>query len=107
MFVCLSVSVFYLGFNITCRPINLLRLHIRHDALSHDTKVGNHATFYTPVFRRDVLWYGDVRPSVRLSVRVRGGKFFNFRLFIEFFIHEVNKTSKFWILVPYLYNTYQ
>ena len=21
--------------------------------------------FYTPVFRRDVLWYGDVRPSVR------------------------------------------
>ena len=26
-------------------------------------------TFYTPVFRRDVLWYGDVRPSVRVSVR--------------------------------------
>ena len=25
--------------------------------------------FYTPVFRRDVLWYGDVRPSVRVSVR--------------------------------------
>ena len=24
-------------------------------------------TFYTPVFRRDVLWYGDVRPSVRPS----------------------------------------
>ena len=23
--------------------------------------------FYTPVFRRDVLWYGDVRPSVRPS----------------------------------------
>ena len=35
------------------------------------------SSFYTPVFRRDVLWYGDVRPSgspsdspsVRLSVR--------------------------------------
>ena len=26
-------------------------------------------TFYTPVFRRDVLWYGDVRPSVHPSVR--------------------------------------
>ena len=26
--------------------------------------------FYTPVFRRDVLWYGDVRPSVRVSVRL-------------------------------------
>ena len=30
--------------------------------------------FYTPVFRRDVLWYGDVRPSgsqsIRPSVRV-------------------------------------
>ena len=25
-------------------------------------------TFYTPVFRWDVLWYGDVRPSVRDSV---------------------------------------
>ena len=29
----------------------------------------SYAPFYTPVFRRDVLWYGDVRPSVRLSVR--------------------------------------
>ena len=29
-----------------------------------------HVNFYTPVFRRDVLWYGDVRPSVRPSVRV-------------------------------------
>ena len=30
-------------------------------------------SFYTPVFRRDVLWYGDVcpsgSPSIRLSVR--------------------------------------
>ena len=26
-------------------------------------------SFYTPVFRRDVLWYGDVRPSVRPSFR--------------------------------------
>ena len=25
--------------------------------------------FYTPVFRRDVLWYGAVRPSVRPSTR--------------------------------------
>ena len=29
----------------------------------------HHVPFYTPVFRRDVLWYGDVRPSVRPSVR--------------------------------------
>ena len=28
--------------------------------------------FYTPVFRRDVLWYGDVRLSVHPSVRVSG-----------------------------------
>ena len=27
-----------------------------------------HSSFYTPVFRRDVLWYGAVRPSVRASV---------------------------------------
>ena len=26
--------------------------------------------FYTPVFRRDVLWYGDVHPGLRPSVRV-------------------------------------
>ena len=25
--------------------------------------------FYTPVFRRDILWYGAVRPSVHPSVR--------------------------------------
>ena len=26
-------------------------------------------SFYTPVFRRDVLWYGDVLPGLRPSVR--------------------------------------
>ena len=31
--------------------------------------IRNECLFYTPVFRRDVLWYGDVRPSVRVSVR--------------------------------------
>ena len=31
------------------------------------TRVG--CNFYTPVFRRDVLWYGDVRPSVRPGLR--------------------------------------
>ena len=29
-------------------------------------------SFYTPVFRRDVLWYGDVRPGLRPSVRPSG-----------------------------------
>ena len=32
------------------------------------SKVNLHI-FYTPVFRRDVLWYGDVRPSGSPSVR--------------------------------------
>ena len=35
------------------------------------------------------------------------GKFFNFRIFIEFFLHEVKKTLKFWVSGPYLYNKYQ
>ena len=35
------------------------------------------------------------------------GKFFNFRIFIEFFIHEVKKTLKFPVSGPYLYNKYQ
>ena len=28
-----------------------------------------HFAFYTPVFRRDVLWYGDVRPGLRPTLR--------------------------------------
>ena len=28
---------------------------------------GKFGAFYTPVFRRDVLWYGDVRPGLRPS----------------------------------------
>ena len=35
------------------------------DLLDQETCKG----FYTPFFRRDVLWYGAVRPSVRPSVR--------------------------------------
>ena len=27
---------------------------------------------YTPVFRRDVLWYGDVRPGLRPTLRPSG-----------------------------------
>ena len=35
------------------------------------------------------------------------GKFFNFRIFIEFFNHEVKKTLKFCVSRPYFYNKYQ
>ena len=35
------------------------------------------------------------------------GKLFNFRTFIEIFIHEVEKTLKFRVSGPYLYNRYQ
>ena len=41
------------------------------------------------------------------SFPLHGGTDFNFRIFIEFFIHEVNKALKFWISGPYLYNKYQ
>ena len=33
------------------------------------SKIIARCNFYTPVFRRDVLWYGDVRPSGSPSVR--------------------------------------
>ena len=36
-----------------------------------------------------------------------GGKFFNFRIFIEYFIHEVKKTYKFRVSGPYLDSKYQ
>ena len=42
------------------------KLTCKHFALNREITL---ITFYTPVFRRDVLWYGDVRPSVRPSVR--------------------------------------
>ena len=45
----------FLHFNL----VNILRKH--HMLLG--------SLFYTPVFRRDVLWYGDVRPSGSPSVR--------------------------------------
>ena len=35
------------------------------------------------------------------------GKFFNFRIFIEFFNHEVKKILKFLVSGPYFYNKYQ
>ena len=35
------------------------------------------------------------------------GQFFNFRIFIKLFIHEVKKTLKFWFLELYLFNKYQ
>ena len=34
--------------------------------------------FYTPVFRRDVLWYGDVRPGLRPSFRSPSAHFPHF-----------------------------
>ena len=34
----------------------------------------NVVAFYKPGFRRDVLWYGAVRPSVRPSVRLLARK---------------------------------
>ena len=41
--------------------------HIKWNIYSIDTV--SIPFYYTPVFRRDVLWYGAVRPSVRPSVR--------------------------------------
>ena len=49
--------------NAQCRCLVVHAVTFRKDCWINNT------TFYTPVFRRDVLWYGDVRPSVRVSVR--------------------------------------
>ena len=35
------------------------------------------------------------------------GQLLNFRNFVKLFIHEVKKTSKFWVSGLYLYNKYQ
>ena len=48
--------------------------------------------FYTPVFRRDVLWYGDVRPGLRPSIHpsVRLSQFSALFSFICFVILSWN-----------------
>ena len=40
--------------------------------------LGHPFYYYTPVFRRDVLWYGDVRPGLRPSVRSPSARFPHF-----------------------------
>ena len=45
--------------------------------------------FYTPVFRRDVLWYGDVRLSVRPSIRPSGPVSVRPPVFRTFLLHTL------------------
>ena len=57
------------GFNLSVIILTSLlvcpMLGCRHSLL----RLSNISRFYTPVFRRDVLWYGDVRPGLRPTVR--------------------------------------
>ena len=54
--------------SFSCSWISFYTPVFRRDVLWYGD-VRPSVDFYTPVFRRDVLWYGDVRPSVRVSVR--------------------------------------
>ena len=60
------------------------------------------STFYTPVFRRDVLWYGDVRPGLRPTLRpsVRPGLrppiFRTFLLYALTYWAEILHMTLFW-----------
>ena len=51
-----------IGYFEACAEINFGKL-------APVKRIGILLYFYTPVFRRDVLWYGAVRPSVRPFVR--------------------------------------
>ena len=44
---------------------------------------------YTSVFRRDVLWYGDVRPTLRPSVRPTLHPGLRLTVFRIFLIHAL------------------
>ena len=46
-------------------PLKFIWADMGHILLNHYSKTA----FYTPVFRRDVLWYGDVRPGLRPTLR--------------------------------------
>ena len=48
-----------------------------------------------------------IRPFFFPTAEKHVGQLFNFRIFIKLFIHEVQKTSKFWVLGLYLLNKYQ
>ena len=57
----------------------------------HPVTVAPLVNFYTPVFRRNVLWYGDVRPSVRSSVRpgLRPGLHWSVIIFCTFLLYAL------------------
>ena len=69
--------------------------------------------FYTPVFRRDVLWYGAVRPSVRPSVRLlarknidaNGGFFFKFCTQVCLGVPSINLWFVLSYLIKYAHNS--
>ena len=44
-------------------------VELRHFLCPRIEWSGAYCFYYTPVFRRDVLWYGDVRPTLRPSIR--------------------------------------
>ena len=48
--------------------------------------------FYTPVFRRDVLWYGDVCPSVRPGLRP--GLHPSVTVFRTFLLHALTDSAE-------------
>ena len=53
--------------------------------------------FYTPVFRRDVLWYGDVRPSVRPGLRP------SVTVFRTFLLHALTHWSEILCITLFFY----
>ena len=48
----------------------ILRQFLKELCLFLNLEYKKSLSFYTPVFRQDVLWYGDVRPGLRPSVRL-------------------------------------
>ena len=76
--------VIWLFIGIIAVPENNVWFNQLTAGVTNETAPETH--FYTPVFKRDVLWYGAVRPSVRPSVRLlarknidtNGGFFFKF-----------------------------
>ena len=52
---------------VSMNAVQRFRGEIEND--SANQRPGRPCGFYTPVFRRDVLWYSDVRPGLRPSAR--------------------------------------
>ena len=103
--------------SVLCLSIKIMLPQIKHSNVllfyllfSYTVRCKSSSIFYTPVFRRDVLWYGAVRPSVRPSVRTKKHRckwwiFFKFCTQVCLGVPSINSLFVLSYLIKYAHNS--